>query len=176
MAAETVEGAAEASAGMPQLDFSTFPNQIFWLVVTLVVIYLVVSRIIIPRIGGVIADRQSSIERDLAQAQELRRRAEEVEAEYEKAIAEAKAEAHRITERAKAEIQEEIKAAMEAADARIAEMSAQSEKRIAEIRATALENVGEVAREVAEEIVRGIMPSAADAKLIESAISARLKG
>src|SRR3989338_7675403 len=53
----TTEAAAEvahetAKAGMPQLDFSTFPNQIFWLVVTLLVIYFVLSRIALPRIGG----------------------------------------------------------------------------------------------------------------------------
>ena len=52
MATDTkaAEGAAEA-AGMPQLDFSTFPNQMFWLVVTLVIIYLVLSRVALPRIA-----------------------------------------------------------------------------------------------------------------------------
>ena len=43
--------------GMPQLDFATFPNQIFWLIVTLVVIYFVLSRIALPRIGAVLAGR-----------------------------------------------------------------------------------------------------------------------
>ncbi len=56
---DAAHGAAEASgAGMPQLDFSTFPNQIFWLLVTLVVIYFVLSRIALPRIGSVLAERQ----------------------------------------------------------------------------------------------------------------------
>ena len=50
-AAETAGHAAE-SAGMPQLDFATFPNQIFWLLVALVIIYFVLSKIALPRIGG----------------------------------------------------------------------------------------------------------------------------
>ncbi len=58
MATEThaAEG-AEQAAGMPQLDFATFPNQIFWLVVTLVVIYLILNKVALPRIASVLADR-----------------------------------------------------------------------------------------------------------------------
>ena len=54
---ELSDAAVEAGPGMPQLDFSTFSNQIFWLVVTLVVIYFILSRIALPRIGGALADR-----------------------------------------------------------------------------------------------------------------------
>ena len=60
-----------AKVGMPQLDFSTFSNQIFWLVVTLVVIYFILSRIALPRIGGALADRAGTITNDLAEAAAL---------------------------------------------------------------------------------------------------------
>ena len=60
-----------AKVGMPQLDFSTFSNQIFWLVVTLVVIYFILSRIALPRIGEALADRARTISNDLAEADEL---------------------------------------------------------------------------------------------------------
>ena len=62
-ATEVAHGAQEAAeaAGMPQLDFSTFPNQIFWLVVALVVLYLLLSRMALPRIGSVIAERAGTI-------------------------------------------------------------------------------------------------------------------
>ena len=46
---------------MPQLDFSTFPNQIFWLVVTLVVIFLLLKTVALPRIGGILAERKGTI-------------------------------------------------------------------------------------------------------------------
>ena len=57
---------------MPQLYFSTFPNQIFWLLVTLVVIYFVLSRVALPRIGGVLAERKGTITNDIAAAEDLK--------------------------------------------------------------------------------------------------------
>ncbi|MFN4098278.1 MAG: hypothetical protein ACK4GT_00740, partial [Pararhodobacter sp.] len=50
--ADVAQGTAAASGGMPQLDLSTFPNQIFWLAVTLVALYLILSRVALPRIGS----------------------------------------------------------------------------------------------------------------------------
>ena len=70
--ATEAHGEAGQAVGMPQLDFSTWPNQIFWLLVTLVVIYLVLSRVALPRIGGVLAERKGTITNDLAAAEELK--------------------------------------------------------------------------------------------------------
>ena len=72
-AAAAAEGTAEAaqSGGMPQLDFSTFPNQIFWLLVALVIIYVILSQIGLPRIAGILADRQGRITRDIEAAEKL---------------------------------------------------------------------------------------------------------
>ena len=75
MADERPTVAEEIEAGMPQLHFDTYPNQIFWLVVTLVVIYFVLSRIALPRIGGVLAERAGTITNDIAAAEELKSRA-----------------------------------------------------------------------------------------------------
>ena len=71
MATET-QGGEEAATGLPQLDFSTFPNQIFWLVVTLVVIYLILTKVGLPRIAGVLAERQGTITNDIAMAEDLK--------------------------------------------------------------------------------------------------------
>lgn len=160
---------------MPQLDFSTFPNQIFWLIVTLVVIYYVLSRIALPRIGAVLAERRGTITNDLAMAEELKLRAQQAEEAYNKALADARAEAHKIIAEAKAEIQEDLNAAIAKADAEIAAKAAESEGRIEEIRESALENVTEVARATAREIVEALGQST-DAASVESAVAARLKG
>ena len=103
------ETVAEAP-GMPQLDFSTFPNQIFWLIVTLFAIYFVLTRVALPRIAGVLAERQGTITNDLAAAEELKQKAAEAEAAYDKALADARAEAGRIGGEAKAEMQAEVDA------------------------------------------------------------------
>ena len=79
--------------GMPQLDFTTFPNQMFWLFVTIVAIYFVLSKIALPRIGAVLSDRQDTIEHDLARAEELKQMAEDAEKAYNKALADARIEA-----------------------------------------------------------------------------------
>ncbi|MCL4169642.1 UNVERIFIED_CONTAM: hypothetical protein GTU68_006926, partial [Idotea baltica] len=93
---------------MPQLDFSTFPNQIFWLVVTLIVIYFILSRVALPRIGAVLAERQGTITNDIAAAEELKQRAQEAEAAYDKALVDARAQAGKIVADAKADIQADL--------------------------------------------------------------------
>jgi F-type H+-transporting ATPase subunit b len=174
MATEAHGGAGEA-VGMPQLDFSTWPNQIFWLLVTLVVIYLVLSRIALPRIGAVLADRKGTITNDLAAAEELKQKAVEAEKAYNDALATARSEAAKIVAAAKAEIQKDLDAATAKADAEIAAKAAESEKTIVAIRDGAAAAVAEVARETAGELVAAL-GGAADAKAVTAAVTARLKG
>ena len=167
--------AAAAAPGMPQLDFSTWGNQIFWLVITLVVIYMVLSKVALPRIAGILAERQGTITNDVAAAEDLKVKAQEAEAAYDKALADARAEAHRIVAEAKAEIQTDLDAAIAKADAEIAAKAAESEKAIAEVRAGAAAAVDQVAKDTAREIVAA-MGGSADAKSISAAVDARLKG
>ncbi|MBT8475660.1 MAG: F0F1 ATP synthase subunit B' [Alphaproteobacteria bacterium] len=174
MATETT-GAEESAAGLPQLDFSTFPNQIFWLVVTLVAIYLILTKVALPRIGSVLAERAGTITNDIAAAEELKLKAQEAEAAYDKALADARAEAQRIIGEARAEIQAELDDAMAKADAEIAAKTAESEASIAEIRDGALEAVREVSQDTAGEIVTA-MGGKADADAIRAAIASRMKG
>lgn len=181
MASETVAaGAAEAAAehaqGMPQLDFATYGNQIFWLLVTLVVLHFILSRIALPRIAGVLADRRAAIENDLARAEEFRKKAVEAEAAYNQALADARFEAQQIIAASKAEIQADLDKAIAHADAEIAAKAAESERRIAEIRAAALESVRDVATETAVELVRVVAPGLEDDKAIAKAVVARVKG
>jgi F-type H+-transporting ATPase subunit b len=160
---------------MPQLDFSTWPNQIFWLLVTLVAIYLLLSRIALPRIGAVLADRKGAITNDLAAAEELKQKALKAEKAYNEALAQARADAAKIVAEARAGIQKDLDAALAKADAQIAAKSAESEGRIAEIREGALAAVTEVAKDTAREIVAAL-GGKADARSVAAAVTARLKG
>ncbi|ARE41119.1 ATP synthase B' chain [Rhodovulum sp. P5] len=160
---------------MPQLDFSTYPNQIFWLIVTLVVIYFVLSRIALPRIGAVLAERQGTISNDIAAAEELKLQAQEAEKAYEKALADARAEAQRIVAETKAEIKADLDAATAKADAEIAAKSAEAEKQIAEIRANAMQSVTEVAKATATDVVTAL-GFRADQSAVNAAVDAKLKG
>jgi len=125
-AAGAAHGGAEA-VGMPQLDVTTFGNQIFWLLVTLVVIYFVLSRIALPRIASVLAERQGTITNDLASAEDLKAKAEKAEEAYNKALADARSEAQEIVNQTKAEIKADLDDATAKADAEIAAKAAEGE-------------------------------------------------
>lgn len=176
MASETTKATEAASAaGMPQLEVSTFSNQIFWLVVALIAIYFVLSRVALPRIAAILAERQGTITNDLAAAEDLKAKAKAAEAAYEQALVDARAEAQKIATEARAEIQAELDKAIAKADAEIAAKASESEKAIADIRAGAVEAVRDVAKDTAGEIVQ-LMGGKADDKAVAAAVDARVKG
>lgn len=179
-ATDAAHGAADAAhaaegAGMPQLDFSTFPNQIFWLIVTILAIYYVLSKVALPRIASVLAERRGTITNDIAAAEELKLKAVEAEKAYQKALAEARSEAQKIAADARAAIKEELDIATDKADAEIAAKTAESQARIAEIRDSAMSAVESVAKETAGEIVSAL-GRPVDAAAVAASVDAHLKG
>ncbi|CTQ31526.1 F0F1 ATP synthase subunit B' [Jannaschia rubra] len=164
-----------SAIGMPQLCDAWFANQIFWLVVALVAIYLILTKVALPRVSATLAERSGTISNDLAAAEDLNRQATDAEKAYEKALADARAEAQRISGEARAAIKADLDAAIADADKRIAAKSAESEKQIAEVRAGAAASVAEVARDVAAEIVTALGMQA-DRSTIDAAVSSRVKG
>ncbi len=164
-----------SAIGMPQLCADWIPNQIFWLLVTLAIIFFVLSRIALPRIGAVLAERQGTITNDIAAAEDLRQKAVAADKAYNDALTQARAEASKIVAEAKASIQRDLDAALTRADTEIAAKSAQSQARIGEIKAGALEAVTSVAKDTAREIVAAF-GGTADARTVTAAVSARLKG
>ncbi|MCL3881971.1 F0F1 ATP synthase subunit B' [Marivita sp. GX14005] len=164
-----------SAIGMPQLCADWMPNQIFWLVITLIVIYLVLSRVALPRIATVLAERQGTITNDLATAEDLKRKASEAEEAYNKSLTDARAEAQRIIAQNKSEMQADLDKAIAKADAEIAAKTAESQKAIADIRASAVQSVEAVAKETAGSIVAALGGQADDAT-IAAAVDANMKG
>ena len=175
MASETTATVSEHAVGMPQLDISTFSNQIFWLVITLVIIYFVLSKIALPRIASVLSDRQMTISNDIARAEDLKQSAVDAENAYNLTLSEARLEAQTIIDETKVEIKQELLEATEKADVEISKRAAESEKAILEIRKGALKAVEEVANDTAQAILGKIMPSLNDNKTIKKAVSGRMK-
>jgi F-type H+-transporting ATPase subunit b len=173
--AGTCVDAHGGAIGMPQLCLEWFPNQMFWLVVTLVVIYLILARVALPRIGSILAERQGTITNDIAAAEDLKSKAVEAEDAYNKALADARAEAMNIAAEARAEIQGALNDAIAKADAQISAKAAEGEKAIAAIRASALEAVQAVAADTAAELVAAL-GGKADDKGVTAAVTAGMKG
>lgn len=163
------------AVGMPQLCGDWIGNQVFWLVITLVVIYFVLARIALPRIAAVLAERQATITNDIAAADDLKRKAEQAESAYQKALADARAEAQTIAQQARDDIKADLDVALAKADAEIAAKAAESEKAISEIRESAMANVEVVAKDTVAAILAAFGGSADDAK-IAAAVDAQLKG
>lgn len=174
-AAGTCVDSHGGAIGMPQLCVDWIPNQVFWLVVTLVVMFFILKTIALPRIGAVLAERKGTITNDLAAADELKQKAVAAEKAFNDALATARTEAGKIVASAKADIQKDLDAATAKADAQIAAKATESEGKINEIRAGAMEAVEAVARDTAKEIVAALGGSV-DAKAVTAAVTARLKG
>lgn len=175
---ETVSACVDShggAIGMPQLCPDWMGNQVFWLVVTLIVIFFILSRLALPRIAAVLAERQGTITNDLAAAEDLKAKATEAEEAYNKALADARAEAQNIIAATKADIKAELDDATAKADAEIAAKAAEGEKKISEIRASAMESVKDVAEATAKELV-SVLGIKADDKTIADAVQSRVKG
>ena len=168
-------GPAGSAIGMPQLCADWMPNQIFWLLIALIAIYFVLSRIALPRIATVLAERQGTITNDLAAAEDLKQKAVEAEEAYNKALADARSEAQKIIAQNKADMQAELDKAIAKADAEIAAKAAESEKAISDIRASAVESVEAVAKDTAGAIVAAVGGQADDVA-VAAAVDAQMKG
>ena len=173
---EVAGDGGEGGVGMPQLDPGVWPNLIFWLIVSIVALYLILSRVALPRLGTVLAERHDAISNDLEMAALLKRRVEEAERAYDRALAAAREEAGRIADANRAEMQAELKALTARADAEIAAKAAESERRIAEIRASAVESIAQVARDAGHAIVEALMPQLAEQSALDAAVDRRVRG
>lgn len=163
----------DPQGGLPQLDVHSYPTQIFWLIVTFVVLYLIMSKVALPRIAEVLEERQERIADDIETAERLRSEAAAVQAEYEKALAEARGKAQALfRETGEAIAKEHADADAEAAK-KMARKTKTAETRIAKQRSEALESLRAVASETAAAATAkliGVEPSAAAVdKAVEAA-------
>lgn len=138
---------------MPQLDVNAWPPQLFWLAVTFLALYFIISKIVIPRTGGVIAGRKNQIDSDLASAQRFKADTDKAVAEYEKALADARDKAHGIAKDARDALTAEVDKERGKLDGELAEKIAQAEKAIQATRSKALASVSDLATEIAADIV-----------------------
>ena len=176
LSASAAFAAGDGKGGMPQLNFDSYGSQIFWLVVSLVVLFFVLKTIALPQIASGLEERSDAIEDDLDRAAEFRKKAEEAEAAYDAALLDARAKAQEIAQATRDDIQKDVDAAIAKADAEIAARAAEGEKRISEIQASALEAVEAVANDTAEAIVSAVAPDLADSAAIKSAVAGAIKG
>ena len=143
----------KASGGFPPFDQTTFPSQIFWLVITFAFLFVVMWRVAGPRINGVITTRRDKINGDIAVAQKYRGNAEAASAAYQTALAGARARANTLAEENRKHVADEIDKAKADADAKAHAATAEAESRIQAMRVQARASVTEAAQDAAINIV-----------------------
>ena len=160
----------------PPFDSSTFASQLVSLAIAFVALYLIVSRIALPRVGSVIDARQNVIEGDLGEAQKLKDESDAALKAYETELASARSRAQAIGN----ETREKLNAASEAERKKLEDQLntrlAAAEKQIAATRETAMSNVRGIAADAAGAIVQRLTGVLPDGKTVSSAVDATLKG
>ena len=155
MASDSNNGAV----GMPQLDFSTFPNQIFWLVIFCVILFAIVKLFIIPRMEDIFANRRKIIDGNVAKAEEIRLRVGEIEKQIEEELRKAKAQCDDIMSTSGNNIKEQMSIALEDSKIATSQLIEEAEERLKTLRdgsETAIEKISEdLATEIINKLSRG---------------------
>lgn len=134
---------------MPQLDISTFVPQIFWLAVSFVILYVLMSRVALPRMTAILEMRAGRIEGDLKEARRLKAEADAAVAAYEQSLASARAAAQAEIAGTNARITAEQDRRRQEIEASLSAQAATAEARIRAIRDAAMSDLQIVAADVA---------------------------
>ena len=142
--------------GMPQLDFSTFPNQIFWLVVFCLVLFAIVKLFIIPRMEDIFANRRKIIDGNIAKAEEIRLRVSEIEKQIEEELQKAKSQCDEIMNTSGNNIKEQMALALEDSKIATTQLINEAEGRLKELRDGSEAAIEKISEELASEIISKI--------------------
>ena len=173
--AEHIPASEQHAKGFPPFDASTFASQLLWLTITFVVLYLLMSRMALPRVGAIIENRQKRIAGDLAEAQGMKDQSDAAIAAYEKALAEARGRAQTLANEAREKHAAAAEADRKTLDSKLNAHIAEAEKTIAASRASAMTNIRGIASEAAAAIVERLIGTAPASNDVSTAVGDALK-
>ena len=167
--------AGDSSGGLPQLDITTWPSQLFWLVVTFLIGYLLISLLVAPSISSVLENRSTKISDDLETAKQAQDNAKDVYNSHQEALREAKSQAAI----AAAKAVEEAKAGTAIRDAtinkKLGASAKKAEARLSEIREEALSSLEDLAIETSQKIIAELTPIKVAKAIVKKHVAARAK-
>ncbi|SOE17728.1 F-type H+-transporting ATPase subunit b [Hoeflea halophila] len=167
-----LEGGAPASGVFPPFDSSTFASQLLWLAITFGLFYLLMSRVIVPRIGGILEHRRDRIAQDLDEANRLKEEADNAIAAYEQELADARKKASAIAETAREKAKAAAEAERASTEAELGAKMAEAEKSIAAIKTKALADVDTIAEDAATDVVKHLLGGSVTKAEVAAAIRA----
>jgi F-type H+-transporting ATPase subunit b len=175
MAAQKTGTEHPSKQDFPPFQKDTFASQLVWLVLIFALLYLLMSRIALPRIGGIMDARRQAVEGDLAEARRLKDSSDAAIAAYEKALADARGRAQALANETREQYAREADEARKALDATLNARIAESEQAIATRRTAAMANVQDIAVETAAAIVERLLGSAPAGGDVSRAVADALK-
>jgi F-type H+-transporting ATPase subunit b len=164
-------------SGLPQLDIATWPSQLFWLVVLFGAGYLVMAKIVTPRIGAVLEERRNTLDADLEKARNASADAAKIRADYESDLENARNEAAEYAKQAAAEAAKKADAADAKTAQKLANKIAKAEAKLAQSKSSALGNLNDVAAGAAINTVAaltGIEISSSQAGRVAASVAKKL--
>jgi F-type H+-transporting ATPase subunit b len=166
----------EHNGGFPPFQSQTFASQLVWLAFAFVLLYVLMAKLALPRVGRIIESRQKRIEDDIAEAGKLKTQSDEAVAAYEKALADARARAQTIANETRERQAAVADASRKAIEAELNVKLAQAEKTIAATKQAAMSNVRGIAEGAAAAIVERLIGLAPSDKAVADAVADVLKG
>ena len=161
----------ETASVFPPFQSEHYPSQLVWLTISFVLLYVLMSRIALPRIGGIFAERSRLIGDDLAAAERLKEQSDTARAAYEKALADARARAQGIASSTREQQAREAEAANKRLEAQLNERLTAAEQSIAASRTTAMGHVHAIASDTASAIVERLIGKTPDAQELAAALA-----
>jgi len=171
-----VQQEAGGHENFPPFNVHTFPSQLLWLAIAFGVLYLAMSRVALPKLGGVIEARKARIAKDLDDAAEMQQKADAAAAAHEKTIAQARAQALAMAQEARDKLAADSETKRKTLEAELATKLSAADEQIAAMRSRAMSNVETIARDAAGAIYERILGRAPDADAIGQAVVSTKNG
>jgi F-type H+-transporting ATPase subunit b len=159
----------------PPFDQTNFPGQIFWLVITFVVLYLFLSRWALPRLAGTMEARRERLAGDLKAAEDMKKAADDAGAAYEAALADARRNAQAIAQEVRDKLAGEADETRRKLEAELGAKLADAEARITATKAEAMSHVEAIAAETAGAIVQRLLGQEASSADVNAAVKVALE-
>ena len=159
----------------PPFNKETFASQLVWFAIFFIVLYVLIGRFAIPRIGGIIEARRGRIEGDLAEANRLKEQSDQALNAYEKSLADARARAQALASETRDKLSAEAEERRKALEGQLNLKLAEAEKTIATTKTAAMTNVRGIAVDTATAIVERLIGTAPAGAAVEAAVADALK-
>lgn len=165
-----VAEADDGKAGLPQLDFNTYPSLVFWSIISLIIGYILMKYLVTPNIKSILNSRETSIQNDLVKAKTSNQESEKIRQSIIKSQEDIKSKSQKIISDAILESKQSIEKKEKEISAKLELKVSEAEKKIIDTQNTVINDVINVAEEITADVVRKFTDIKYDKSNVKKAI------